>query len=55
MRLDRRPNNNEKRGPEAKRDPLVEGVVPEKYGLAAQAWGADEQRAAAGIFYISST
>lgn len=55
MRFDRRPNNNRVRPPENKRDPLVKGELPEKYGVAAQAWGPEEQRAAAGIFYISST
>lgn len=55
MRLDRRPNRKKSRRPEDKRDPLVEGEVHDKYGPEAQAWGPEEQRAAAGVFYISST
>jgi hypothetical protein len=49
MRLDRRPVQ---KPPVAgnKRNPVVE-----KPSLLQTAWGPEEQRAAAGIFYISST
>ncbi|KAF1969816.1 hypothetical protein BU23DRAFT_652168 [Bimuria novae-zelandiae CBS 107.79] len=55
MRLDRRLSRGKMRRYEVKRDPLLKGDLPEKYGPEAQAWGFEEQRAAAGIFYISST
>ncbi|KAF2021112.1 hypothetical protein BU24DRAFT_446202 [Aaosphaeria arxii CBS 175.79] len=48
MRLDRTPMRNKPSNPGSKRDPIANAV-----GTAT--WGAEEQRAAAGIFYISST
>jgi hypothetical protein len=48
MRLDRKAVNQKQANAGGKRNPVVE-----KPG--AQLWGAEEQRAAAGIFYISST
>ncbi|KAJ4293388.1 hypothetical protein N0V90_008671 [Kalmusia sp. IMI 367209] len=49
MRLDRKPLGNKPVRFENKRDPLVAGSP------GTQTWGAEEQRAAAGIFYLSST
>jgi hypothetical protein len=48
MRLDRKAVHQKSADAGTKRNP-----VSEKTGL--QTWGAEEQRAAAGIFYISST
>lgn len=49
MRLDRKPVVQVPRRYEDKRDPLVAGMP------GTQTWGPEEQRASAGIFYISST
>lgn len=48
MRLDRKPIRNKPTNPGSKRDPIAGNV-------GTQTWGPEEQRAAAGIFYISST
>lgn len=48
MRLDRKPIRSKPTNPGSKRDPIA-GMV------GTQTWGPEEQRAAAGIFYISST
>lgn len=48
MRLDRKPLRPKPANAGSKRDPIAEKV-------GTQTWGAEEQRAAAGIFYISST
>lgn len=48
MRLDRKPTHQKPTNAGNKRDPIAE-----RFG--SQTWGAEEQRAAAGIFYISST
>ncbi|KAF2113637.1 hypothetical protein BDV96DRAFT_601122 [Lophiotrema nucula] len=49
MRLDRKPIRSKTVNPGSKRDPLVAGQP------GTQTWGSEEQRAAAGIFYLSST
>lgn len=49
MRLDRKPIRSKEKSYGNKRDPLVAGSP------GTQTWGPEEQRAAAGIFYISST
>lgn len=49
MRLDRKPMIQVPKRYEDKRDPLVAGSP------GTQTWGPEEQRASAGIFYISST
>jgi hypothetical protein len=49
MRLDRKPIRSKPINYTNKRDPLVAGSP------GTQSWGAEEQRAAAGIFYLSST
>lgn len=48
MRLDRKPMRPKPANAGTKRDPIADKV-------GTQTWGAEEQRAAAGIFYISST
>jgi|TARA_R110002003_G_scaffold215_4_gene16453 hypothetical protein len=48
MRLDRKPMRPKPTNAGSKRDPIAEKV-------GTQTWGPEEQRAAAGIFYISST
>ncbi|KAH7135159.1 hypothetical protein B0J11DRAFT_547183 [Dendryphion nanum] len=48
MRLDRKPLRSKPTNPGSKRDPIATKV-------GTQTWGPEEQRAAAGIFYISST
>jgi hypothetical protein len=50
MRLDRKPTLSKPAPAGNKRNPVVE-----KPSLQKSAWGPEEQRAAAGIFYISST
>lgn len=50
MRLDRKPLQPKPANAGNKRNPVVE-----KPGMLSVTWGAEEQRAAAGIFYISST
>ncbi|KAL5117367.1 hypothetical protein ACEQ8H_004683 [Pleosporales sp. CAS-2024a] len=50
MRLDRKPIRQKPVHAGNKRNPVVE-----KPGMLSQTWGPEEQRAAAGIFYISST
>lgn len=51
MRLDRKPVHPKPANAGSKRNPVPE-CAP---GLYDNAWGAEEQRAAAGLFYISST
>jgi hypothetical protein len=48
MRLDRKSIHHKSANAGSKRNPVSEKVP-------AQTWGPEEQRAAAGIFYISST
>ncbi|KAF2734371.1 hypothetical protein EJ04DRAFT_247692 [Polyplosphaeria fusca] len=48
MRLDRKPTQIKPINPGTKRDPIA--GIP-----GSSAWGAEEQRAAAGVFYLSST
>jgi hypothetical protein len=50
MRLDRKPVRPKPANAGNKRNPVVE-----KPGMLSHPWGPEEQRAAAGIFYISST
>jgi hypothetical protein len=50
MRLDRKPTHPKPATAGNKRNPVVE-----KPSLQKSTWGPEEQRAAAGIFYISST
>jgi hypothetical protein len=50
MRLDRKPVRPKPANAGNKRNPVVE-----KPGMLSHTWGPEEQRAAAGIFYISST
>lgn len=49
MRLDRKPIHGRPKEYTNKRDPLVKGDP------GTQTWGPEEQRAAAGIFHLSST
>lgn len=51
MRLDRKPVRPAPTNAGSKRNPVAESTP----GLYDNAWGTEEQRAAAGLFYISST
>ncbi|KAF2646938.1 hypothetical protein P280DRAFT_465076 [Massarina eburnea CBS 473.64] len=52
MRLDRRPLQTRPKPANNKRDPLQKSALGHP---GPQTWGSDEQRAAAGLFYLSST